>query len=56
MAWLPRPIVSLVALAVPAPAKAQDTEKRIAMVIGNAAYQAGALNTAANDAGDRADA
>src|SRR2546421_2035986 len=32
-------------------AGAQQPEKRIALVIGNAAYQAGALQTAANDAG-----
>src|SRR5580704_2949245 len=30
---------------------APPTEKRIGLVIGNAAYQAGALNTSANDAG-----
>src|SRR6516162_8246622 len=33
------------------PADAQQQEKRIALVIGNAAYQAEALPTAANDAG-----
>jgi uncharacterized caspase-like protein len=33
------------------PATAQQPEKRIALVIGNAAYAAGALPTAANDAG-----
>src|SRR6266436_3837183 len=33
------------------PAAAQSAEPRIALVIGNAAYQAGALNTPANDAG-----
>src|SRR6266511_3218436 len=33
------------------PAAAQSTEKRIALVIGNAAYQAGPLTTPANDAG-----
>src|SRR5215510_8353742 len=32
-------------------ATAQQTEKRIALVVGNAAYQAEALPTAANDAG-----
>src|SRR5258705_4586732 len=41
--------LSLVALA--SPAAAQSAEPRIALVIGNAAYQAGALNTPANDAG-----
>src|SRR5215831_1376238 len=51
MAWLPRLIVCLLVVALPVLAKAQDSEKRIAIVIGNAAYQAGALNTAANDAG-----
>lgn len=34
-----------------APATAQQTEARIALVIGNAAYQAGELKTPANDAG-----
>ena len=34
-----------------APASAQTSEKRIALVIGNAAYAAGALPTTANDAG-----
>src|SRR5256885_8052951 len=33
------------------PASAQQREARIALVVGNAAYQAGALNTPANDAG-----
>src|SRR5882757_11190045 len=33
------------------PADAAPTEKRMALVIGNAAYQAGALATPANDAG-----
>jgi hypothetical protein len=33
------------------PASAQEPEKRLALVIGNAAYEAGALQTAANDAG-----
>ena len=51
MAWLPRLIVCLLVVVLPVHAKAQDSEKRIAIVIGNAAYQAGALNTAANDAG-----
>src|SRR5204863_8147734 len=41
--------LSLGALA--SPAAAQSAEPRIALVIGNAAYQAGALNTPANDAG-----
>src|SRR5919199_1157038 len=34
-----------------APVAAQGPEKRIALVIGDAAYHAGALNTPANDAG-----
>ena len=40
-------------IAAPAPLAAQNvtSEKRIALVIGNAAYQAGALSTPANDAG-----
>ncbi|WP_204306343.1 caspase family protein, partial [Stenotrophomonas maltophilia] len=33
------------------PARSQQAEKRIALVIGNSAYQAGALSTAANGAG-----
>ena len=33
------------------PLAAQTTEKRIALVIGNADYQAGPLQTSANDAG-----
>src|SRR6516165_12439899 len=51
MAWFSRLIICLLAVVWPALAKAQDTEKRIALVIGNAAYQAGPLNTASNDAG-----
>jgi uncharacterized caspase-like protein len=42
--------VALFAILAPSVA-AQTTEKRIALVIGNAAYQAGALATPANDAG-----
>ena len=37
--------------AAPVPPPANGAEKRIALVIGNAGYQAGALKTAANDAG-----
>ena len=33
------------------PASAQEPEKRLALVIGNGAYEAGALETTANDAG-----
>src|SRR6516165_8066120 len=39
------------AAAAPVPPPASGAEKRIALVIGNAGYQAGALKTAANDAG-----
>jgi uncharacterized caspase-like protein len=38
-------------LAAPTPPPPNGAEKRIALVIGNAGYQAGALKTAANDAG-----
>jgi uncharacterized caspase-like protein len=41
---------ALIMLAFTSPSRA-DTEKRIAFVVGNAAYQAGALATPANDAG-----
>ena len=46
-------VAALVALLAPAFVNAQTgpSEKRIALVIGNGAYQAGALATAANDAG-----
>ena len=37
--------------AEPAPPPANGAEKRIALVLGNSGYQAGALKTAANDAG-----
>ena len=40
-----------VLLALARPAEAEQTEKRIALVIGNAAYADGALPTTANDAG-----
>src|SRR5947207_13524822 len=42
---------TLIWLALACFAHAQEPEKRIALVIGNAAYQAGALATPANDAG-----
>jgi len=42
---------TLIWLALACFAHAQEPEKRIALVIGNAAYQQGALATAANDAG-----
>src|SRR5262249_35499807 len=46
-------VLALLALASPDLALAQTApaEKRIALVVGNAGYQAGALTTAANDAG-----
>jgi len=42
---------ALVLLAFASPSQAEETEKRIAFVVGNAAYQAGQLATPANDAG-----
>ena len=44
-------LFAITTLMVASPADAQQTEKRIALVIGNAAYQAEALPTTANDAG-----
>src|ERR1700693_4043376 len=44
-------LCTLIPLGFVWPAKAQTQEKRIALVIGNAGYQAGALATPANDAG-----
>src|SRR5476651_1015941 len=44
-------VLALAVLALMPPANAQTSEKRIALVIGNAAYSAGALQTSANDAG-----
>lgn len=43
-------IIGLLSLAS-LPVHAQDQEKRLALVVGNGAYEAGALQTAANDAG-----
>ena len=43
--------VAFLPLAFVAAPGAAQTEKRIALVIGNAGYQAGALNTPAHDAG-----
>src|SRR6266576_4333531 len=43
--------VALLPLAFAVAPGAAQAEKRIALVIGNAGYQAGALNTPANDAG-----
>src|SRR5436190_9956197 len=44
-------VLTITTLAFASVASAQQTEKRIALVIGNGAYQAEALPTAANDAG-----
>jgi caspase domain-containing protein len=44
-------LLVLVPLAVGVASTVAHAEKRIALVIGNAGYQAGALNTPANDAG-----
>src|SRR6266581_4003921 len=44
-------VLTITTLAFASVASAQQTEKRIALVIGNADYQAGALPTSANDAG-----
>jgi uncharacterized caspase-like protein len=44
-------LFSLLALALLSPAAAQQPEKRVALVVGNAAYTAGTLATPANDAG-----
>ena len=44
-------ILFVLLLVLISPLAAQTTEKRIALVIGNADYQAGPLQTAANDAG-----
>src|SRR6202049_1126660 len=44
-------LLTLFAVASAPPAGAAPPEKRLALVIGNAAYQTGALATPANDAG-----
>jgi uncharacterized caspase-like protein len=44
-------LIGIVVLATALTAAAEPTEKRIALVVGNAGYQAGALTTPANDAG-----
>ena len=44
-------LLALVPNGAPAQTSAASPEKRIALVIGNAGYQAGVLNTPANDAG-----
>ena len=54
MRWILRPAGLALALAVlvaASPLMAQQAEKRIAFVVGDAAYQAAALQTPANDAG-----
>lgn len=43
--------LTLIAAATISPTNAQPVEKRVALVIGNAAYPSGALPTTANDAG-----
>src|ERR1700730_3597804 len=47
----PLALLAFLAVAFAPPAGAAPTEKRMALVIGNGAYQAGALATPANDAG-----
>ena len=47
----PLTLLAFLAVAFAPPAGAAPTEKRMALVIGNGAYQAGALATPANDAG-----
>src|SRR3981189_925048 len=47
----PLALLAFLVVAFAPPAGAAPTEKRIALVIGNGAYQAGALPTTANDAG-----
>jgi uncharacterized caspase-like protein len=44
-------VLAVLTLVLPTVAQAQDLEKRVALVIGNGAYQAGPLSTPANDAG-----
>jgi uncharacterized caspase-like protein len=44
-------LILVLSLGVVSRPNAEPTEKRIALVIGNAAYQTGALRTSANDAG-----
>src|SRR6266853_4577788 len=47
----PLALLAFLAVVVAPPAGAAPTEKRMALVIGNGAYQAGPLATPANDAG-----
>ena len=52
MSWIFRLVAALLVLvAFSVATEAAHAEKRIALVIGNAGYQAGPLSTAANDAG-----
>ena len=44
-------LFTLISLGIVSASNAEPTEKRIALVIGNAGYQTGALATSANDAG-----
>src|SRR5246500_3960237 len=44
-------LFTLISLGVVSTPSAEPAEKRIALVLGNAGYQAGALPTSANDAG-----
>lgn len=50
MSHILRSLFALLLLSVPLAATASASEQRLALVIGNAAYKAGALATAANDA------
>src|SRR2546427_3605387 len=50
MPWIRKLVAALALAFIVAPGAAQ-AEKRIALVVGNAGYQAGTLNTPANDAG-----
>src|SRR5262249_53458370 len=49
--FVARIFASLISLGFVSALHAEPTEKRIALVIGNSAYRAGALPTSANDAG-----
>jgi uncharacterized caspase-like protein len=44
-------LIAVLSFGLPPGLKAEPAEKRIALVIGNSAYQAGELHTSANDAG-----
>ena len=53
MTWMLKFLAVLLAFIVASesPSRAAPAERRLALVIGNASYQAGALPTPANDAG-----